>query len=110
MITGSLSLPSFFLFSAPPTFRVPFSFASSPLSESLEQGNTHSDLFSLRPNILNISRGKETGEEVKCQILAKAMSSSDNAGVVGSRVILGTLKRANKIIQARNYLAMYAEI
>ena len=26
-----------FLFSAPPTFRVPFSFAYSPLSESLEQ-------------------------------------------------------------------------
>ena len=32
-----LSLPSFFLFPAPPTFRVPFSFTSSPLSESLEQ-------------------------------------------------------------------------
>ena len=32
------SLPfSFFLFPAPPTFRMPFSFASSPLSESLEQ-------------------------------------------------------------------------
>ena len=31
------SLPSFFLFPAPPTFRVPFSFASSPVSESLEQ-------------------------------------------------------------------------
>ena len=29
--------PSFFLFPAPPTFRVPFTFASSPLSESLEK-------------------------------------------------------------------------
>ena len=28
---------------APPTFRVPFSFASSPLSESLEQANLLSD-------------------------------------------------------------------
>ena len=36
----------------------------------------------------------------------------NNAGVVGNRVILGTLKRANKIILARNedYLAMYADI
>ena len=31
---------NFFLFSAPPTFRVPFSFASFPLSESLEQANS----------------------------------------------------------------------
>ena len=29
-----LSLPSFFLFPAPPLFRVPFTFASSPLSEA----------------------------------------------------------------------------
>ena len=34
---GSLSLPSFFLFPVPPPFRVPFTFASSPLSESLER-------------------------------------------------------------------------
>ena len=32
-----VSLPSFSFFPAPPTFRVPFSLASSPLSESLEQ-------------------------------------------------------------------------
>ena len=37
MITGSLSLR--FLFFAPPTFRVPFTFASSPLSESLAQAS-----------------------------------------------------------------------
>ena len=37
MITGSLSLR--FLFFAPPTFHVPFTFASSPLSESLEQAS-----------------------------------------------------------------------
>ena len=38
---GAVSHPFFFLFPfsrpAPPTFRVPFSFASSPLSESPEQ-------------------------------------------------------------------------
>ena len=33
----SLSLPSFFFFPVPPTFRKPFTFASSSLSESLEQ-------------------------------------------------------------------------
>ena len=33
--TGESSFPSFFLFPAPPTFRVPFTFASSPLYESL---------------------------------------------------------------------------
>ena len=37
MITGSLSLR--FLFFAPPTFHVPFTFASSPLSESLAQAS-----------------------------------------------------------------------
>ena len=31
----AFSIPSFFLFPSPPTFRVPFSFASSSLSESL---------------------------------------------------------------------------
>lgn len=37
-IRGKLdSLPSFFFFSAPPTFRAPFSFASLSPSESLEQ-------------------------------------------------------------------------
>ena len=35
---------SFFLFSAPTTFRVPFSFASSPLSESLEQATRNVSL------------------------------------------------------------------
>ena len=33
------AIPSFFLFPAPPTFRVPFSFLSSLLSETLEQAN-----------------------------------------------------------------------
>ena len=33
----SLRGGTFFLFRAPQTFRVPFSFSSSPLSESLEQ-------------------------------------------------------------------------
>ena len=32
-------IPFFFLFPAPPTFCAPFTFASSPLSESLEQAN-----------------------------------------------------------------------
>ena len=36
-----LSLPSFFLFPAPTTFGVPFSFASSPRSESLEQASAY---------------------------------------------------------------------
>ena len=31
---------NFFLFPAPPTFYVPFTFASSPLSEGLEQATT----------------------------------------------------------------------
>ena len=40
MIAGSVPLPfSFFLFPTPPTFRVPFSFSSSPLSKSLEQAS-----------------------------------------------------------------------
>ena len=43
---------------------------------------THSDLFSLPPNINN-SREKEN-VEVKCQILAKAMYSTNNSGVVGN--------------------------
>ena len=50
---------------------------------------THSDLFSLPPNINN-SREKEN-VEVKCQILAKAMYSTNNSGVVGNWVILCTL-------------------
>ena len=53
----------------------------------LGTSTTHSDLFSQRPNINN-SREKETDEEVKCQIRAKAMySNQNNARVVGSRVI-----------------------
>ena len=40
MIAGSVPLPfSFFLFPTPPTFCVPFSFSSSPLSKSLEQAS-----------------------------------------------------------------------
>ena len=58
----------------------------------LRTSTTHSDLFSQRPNINN-SREKETDEEVKCQNRAKAMySGQNNARVVGSRVILCSLK------------------
>ena len=58
----------------------------------LGTSTTHSDLFSQRSNIKN-SREKETDEEVKCQIRAKAMySGQNNARVVGSRVILCSLK------------------
>ena len=40
MIAGSVPLPfSYFLFPTPPTFRVPFSFSSSPLSKRLEQAS-----------------------------------------------------------------------
>ena len=55
---------------------------------------------------------KRSDEEVKWKIHAKVMYSSNSAGVVGNRVVLGTLKRANKIILARNedYLTMYAVI
>ena len=39
------SLSLHFSFFPPPTFRVPFTFASSPLSESLEQANINSERF-----------------------------------------------------------------
>ena len=46
------SLPSFFLFPAPPTFRQPFSFASSQLSESLEQArNKRQKSHSISQNV-----------------------------------------------------------
>ena len=57
MITGSLS-PFLFPFFAPPTFRVPFTLASSPLSESPEQAR------------------RESMEELKSTSLIYPMSSS----------------------------------
>ena len=46
------SLPSFFLFPAPPTFHQPFSFASSQLSESLEQArNKRQKSHSISQNV-----------------------------------------------------------
>ena len=50
------SLPSFFLFPAPPTFRLPFSFASSQLSESLGQArNKRQKSHSISQNVFLLS-------------------------------------------------------
>ena len=43
-----------FLFSAPPTFRLPFTFASSPLSEILEQATCGHKRISSRRRFLHL--------------------------------------------------------
>ena len=54
---------SFFLFPAPPTFRTPFTFASSPLSESLEQAIESRCLILLLTAIEKISLSSPFGNE-----------------------------------------------
>ena len=43
LTSTSLKITFLFLFFTPPTFRVPFTFASSPLSESVEQAKDRVD-------------------------------------------------------------------
>ena len=45
LTSPSLKITFLFAFFAPPTFRVPFTFASSPLSESVEQAKDRVDSF-----------------------------------------------------------------
>ena len=50
--------PFLFVFFAPPTFRVPFTFASSPLSESLEQATSINPSIRLKKGFLKPKRSE----------------------------------------------------